>query len=108
MITNETKKQLIIGKVKCAKSLFSKAAGLMFRFKIDYGLVFIFNIEKKLNLHMWFVFFPIDILFLDSRLRITKIIHAKPWQIDLVGHGKYVIELPFRTNAKIGDKISFK
>lgn len=108
MITNETRKQLIIGKVKHAKSWLSKAIGLMFKFKVDYGLVFVFNTENKLNFHMLFMFFPIDMLFLDSKLKITKIIHAKPWQIGLVGHGKYVIELPFRTTAKVGDKISFK
>jgi len=37
------------------------------------NLVFVFDKERNISLHNWFVFFPIDVLFLDSKKQIVEI-----------------------------------
>ena len=58
-------------KYQICKSIWSKALGLMFSKKKN--LVFVFDKEKRIGLHMMFVFFPIDVLFLDENKRIIEV-----------------------------------
>ena len=111
MIRNPSKNKVLIKKAKFAKGLFRQMFGLMFKSKIDYGLVFTFYIENKHYIHTYFMRLPIDILFLDSKKIVLKIMkNVKPWKVNVYGRGKYVIELPAGKsfNTQIGDKISFK
>ncbi len=111
MIRNISKNKVLAERVKFAKGLFRQTFGLMFKSKIDYGLLFNFNIENKHYFHTCFMRFPIDILFLDSKKRVLKVMkNVKPWGFNICGKGKYVIELPAGKsfNTQIGDKISFK
>jgi hypothetical protein len=110
-IKNSTKRFVIIDKPKICRSIASRAFGLMLRKKPDYGMVFVFESERRADLHMFLVFFPIDVLFLDKDKKVVDIKKdfkpftyyspkAKSW---------YVIELPVGVmkNTSIGDKISF-
>lgn len=45
--------------------------GLMFSKKRN--LLFVFDDERIRSFHMFFVFFPIDLIFLDSKKRIVEI-----------------------------------
>ncbi len=54
------------------KSLLSKAIGFMFSFK-PRNLLFIFDKETVHSLHMFFVFFPIDVVFLEKNKKIVEI-----------------------------------
>ncbi len=45
--------------------------GLMFSKK--QNLLFVFDDERIRSFHMFFVFFPIDLIFLDSKKRIVEI-----------------------------------
>jgi len=110
LITNKTKKFVIIKNAKLCKSIFSKAVGLMFRFKQpDYALVFVFNSERRADLHMLFVFFPIDVLFLDKNKKIVDIKNNfKPFTYYAPkAKAMYVVELPTNLlkNTAIGDVI---
>ena len=58
-------------KYKICKSSFSKMRGLMFSRKKN--LIFVFGSPRKISLHMFFVFFPIDVLFLDENKRVIEI-----------------------------------
>lgn len=99
-----------------ACSVFKQALGLMFRRNIPdgYALVFVMDKCRKVSLHMLFVPFPIDVIFLDNEKRIVKISELKPW----VGLGfsgekvKYIIEASRGTAIKaalrVGDKIEFR
>jgi len=74
MIKNHSKNFIIINKAKLCKNIFCKAFGFMFRFKKpDKAPVFIFNTERRADLHMLFVFFPIDVLFLDKNKQVIDI-----------------------------------
>ncbi len=109
-----TKSAVLCRKVIIADSFIRKALGLMFISKKQFqnkSLLFIFDIEKNLNFHTFFMNFAIDFLFLDKNQRVTRILkNVSPWQINVCGHGKYVIELPAgkSLNTAIGDTISFK
>ena len=71
MISNQTKKNTIIKKVQYCKSLFSKFRGLMFTKKKERALIFFFNKPTRVDLHMFFVFYPIDVVFLNEKKQDT-------------------------------------
>ena len=74
MISNESNSSVLCRNKKILKGIISKAIGLMFSKKItNIGYVFDFNKERRVDLHMFFVFFPIDVLFLDKNKRVVEI-----------------------------------
>ncbi|MBT7903432.1 DUF192 domain-containing protein [Candidatus Woesearchaeota archaeon] len=76
MLFEKDSKQIICKKVRLRISLVSKMIGLMFsnRAQIeDTAHIFIFTKPIFLSLHMWFVFYPIDVLFIDSNKKIVDI-----------------------------------
>ncbi len=106
MIKNKVSKRIIIRKKKIADTFLKRAVGLMFRFKeIDYGLIFDMKYESKerSSIHMFFVFFKINVLFLDSYKKVvdTKK-ELKPFCLYTPKkQARYVVELP--TKVKIDD-----
>ena len=113
MIKNSTRKTIITDDYKLLESTWSQARGLMFSTK-PRCLLFDFKREKRIGLHMFFVFFPIDVLFLDKDKEVVELKEKfRPFTF----HGpksdriRYIIELPAksirRTRTKVGDKIEF-
>ena len=90
-------------------SALSKAIGLMFSSSIDTTHIFTFNKLKTVNFHTLFVFFPIDMLFLDENKRVLDIKkNIKPFTFNVKSKAKYVVELPTEyLKVKIGDVIDF-
>ncbi|MFB6096653.1 MAG: DUF192 domain-containing protein [Haloferacaceae archaeon] len=80
---------------EAADSLLAQGRGLMFRRSIpdDYGLVFRFGRPTTRSLHMLFVPFPIDAVWLLDG-EVTAVKRLRPW----LGHGRArgdtVVELP--------------
>ncbi len=114
MIKNKTKHKILCQEQKILRSVFSKAIGLMFSKRIiDKGLVFVFDKQMKVDLHMFFVFFPIDVIFLDEDKKVVDLKKEfRPFTIYLSKEkAKYIIELPEKTidksKTEIGDKIEF-
>jgi len=114
MITNTTKKTIMVKNKKILKNIFSKSLGLMFSKKIkDKGFIFIFSKERVHSIHMLFVFFPIDILFLDKKKKVIEIKkNLKPFSFySSKTKAKYFIELPEGTvkgtKTKVNDNIKF-
>ena len=95
--------------VDICKSLFSHFRGLMFRFPKNDGLLFIFNYEDFIPLHMLFVFFPINIIYLNCNKKVIKIrknvIPFVPYIPSV--KCKYILELKNCKNIKVGDKLKF-
>lgn len=66
-LLRKNKKVLITGKVIHRRALFSKGFGLMFHRKIkNEAHIFYFDKSFKIPLTMFFVFFPIDVVFLKD------------------------------------------
>jgi len=86
----EGKKRKI--KVKVCKSFFSKARGLMFR-RHSPPLLFVFNKNGNLRIHSFFCK-PFRAVWLDEKMRATKIIDVRNLRLDISGRGKYLLEIP--------------
>lgn len=111
-IKNTTKKRIIAENAELCGDIFSKSLGLMFTLK-PKPLIFIFKKEKIIPLHMLFVFYPIDVLFLNKNKAVVEMKeNLRPFRFYTPKKkAKYVIELPESTikksRTKIGDKIGF-
>jgi|TARA_B100001971_G_C17941717_1_gene407992 uncharacterized membrane protein (UPF0127 family) len=104
---------MISNDYKLLKSKWSQAKGLMFSTKPSC-MLFDFKKEKRISLHMFFVFFPIDVLFIDKNKNIVEIKEDfKPFttytsESDRI---QYIIELPLdsvaNSKTRIYDKLKF-
>ncbi|MEW6295770.1 MAG: DUF192 domain-containing protein [Candidatus Diapherotrites archaeon] len=117
MLYNKTRRKEIIGRIKKAGSFWGKFKGLMLerKEKFNYGLVFDFRAEKRIeaSIHMLFVFFPIDLVYLNKEKKVIELKHGiKPWSLNYTPKRKahYLIELPEGTikKKKIGLKDELK
>ena len=113
MIKNATNNTILCNKEKVLRSHISKAIGLMFSKKQEIGLVFVFEKLRKVDLHMFFVFYSIDVIFLDEEKRIIEMKKSfMPFTFYFSNKkAKYVIELPqyslSKSNTKISDLVEF-
>ena len=90
--------------MKVCKSFFSKFRGLMFSKKKE--LLFVFDEEKRRSVHMFFVFYNLNIVFLDKNSIIKDIKCLKPFQVCFPKCKiKYIFETPYPIDLKIGDKL---
>lgn len=107
-------KVLAQNKVFC-KNTFSRARGLMFHLPLrDTGMIFVFKHDVLAAIHMLFVFFSIDIIWLNDQ---QEVVEMKENILPFTPHisprikCRYFIELPKGTIAKTqtqeGDRISF-
>ena len=83
----------------------AKVRGLMFKFPIN--LIFSYKKDTHVDLHMIFVFFPIDIVFLDSKFKVLKVVKkAKPFTPFIGGcKCRYVLEVRDCKGLTVGDKL---
>ena len=115
MLLNSSAGRMVIAKSFVADSAFSRAMGLMFEDpkKFDYGLIFELPSESTIgaSVHMIFVFFPIDIVFLDSSRRAVDKATLTPWMLNYTPKkaAKYFVELPagLGKGISIGDRIEW-
>ena len=114
MISNKTRRTVLVRKKKFINTIFQKTIGLMFSSRIrDFGLIFIFKKPCKISLHMFFVFFPIDVLFLDANKKVVELKrNFKPFSVYYPKNNFiFVLELPAKTIDKsgtvVGDTISW-
>jgi uncharacterized protein len=101
MLKNGTKKTVIMESVKKAQGFSGMLRGLMFRSKksVDYALVFEFPFEGRYttSVHMFFVFFSIDILFVNAKKQVVDIRrNVLPFTPSIVPRkpAQYFIEVP--------------
>ena len=122
IIKNATKKRVIVSTFEVAESMGSKTKGLMFRGSLEkgHGLLMPFEQERKHEIWMLGMRFPIDIIFIDADKRIVDIKHsAKPmgknpmtWRIYRPAKTcRYVLEisagLAKETQTETGDVLEF-
>jgi uncharacterized membrane protein (UPF0127 family) len=97
--------------IKKADTFSTRLKGLMFRKQPLYkeGLWII----PCNSIHMCFMFFPIDAVFLDKQMRVVHLVHnLQPWRLVTPVSGAYsVIELPAgmirKMQLAIGQIINF-
>ena len=69
------------------------------------NLLFEFEKEQKIPLHNFFVFYPINLVFLDKSKKVIEIKkNFKPFRVyTSKTKAKYLLETPFDIKFKIGD-----
>jgi len=95
-------------KVKVCRTLLSQARGLMFSKKKN--LLFVFKYPKHVDLHMIFVFFPVDAIYLDEYMNVLEIKHMRPFwpYYRSKNKVKFVLESTEKHNFVLGDKLFIK
>ncbi|QQG38737.1 MAG: DUF192 domain-containing protein [Candidatus Woesearchaeota archaeon] len=90
----------------CADSL-SQAIGLMF--SRQKNILFKFDKEDLHSIHMLFVFYPLDIVWINKN-KVVDVKKAYPFISYLIPKtkAKYVLETSLNSGIKIGDKFSWK
>ena len=113
LIKNITKNKIIESNSKLCNDILSKFVGLMFSKKRNKALIFKFSEKKLIALHMLFVFYPIDVLFLDkNKIVVDKKESFKSFTFyKSKKEAMYAIELPDgtikKTKTELRDKIRF-
>jgi uncharacterized membrane protein (UPF0127 family) len=100
--------RILASDVEVAESVLSQTRGLMFRSSIpeDYALVFDFDAASTRDVHMLFVWFPIDAIWLVDET-VTHVKRLRPW----IGVGRAdadtLIELPAgaASEVDVGDVV---
>ncbi len=100
-------------KVEWAKSPREKILGLMFRKRIVRPLVLELPREMRIgaSIHMMFVRFPIDAVFLDSKFKVVDIATLRPWTLNYTPKkaAKYILEMKAgAAKFKTGDTVKLE
>jgi len=116
LLVNASNNHLISDKVVFADTTFQKFRGLMFRNKkeVDYAMVFDFGRASKnaAAIHMFFVFFPIDVVYLRDGKVVDMYKGVTPFTpyLEPKEHADTLIELPqgaiWTSGIKLGDEIA--
>ncbi|MBI1935814.1 DUF192 domain-containing protein [Candidatus Woesearchaeota archaeon] len=113
LLKNITKNKVLHKDARILGNILLKSVGLMFSVKQDKALIFKFKDEKIISLHMLFVFYPIDVIFLDkNRIVVDKKDDFRPFTFYASKKkAMYAVELSNgaikKTKIEIGDKIGF-
>jgi uncharacterized membrane protein (UPF0127 family) len=111
LVDGDTDK-IIAGEVELADSFWRRFRGLMFRRRFPPGkaLFFKFNKPGCRGVHMYFVWFPIDLVYLDSSFNVVEVrARLKPWRVYWPkAVAKYLIELPARAVTRVQVSIGHK
>ncbi len=100
--------------IEFARTAISRMLGLMFRRSIhdDFAMIFVVKKKTDVSVHMLFVFFPIDVVFLNDEKKISGFSRLVPWTgYKTMKNVKYVIEMRAGTIEKnklaIGGQMEF-
>ncbi len=97
--------------VKFCRNLFSKIKGLMFSFPTRKGLVLVNNKEDYTSIHMFFVFYSIDVAFLNENFEIVdfrKNVRPFTLLIKPKNKAKYIVEVPCNHfDFRLGEIVKF-
>lgn len=109
-IFNKTKGVYVALEAKYAITFFERLLGLMFRSSMGKEDAIIFRNVN--SIHMFFVRFPIDVVYIDKDNKVLKIKHSlRPWRMSSCMAAKATIELPAKkaeeTATLVGDTLEF-
>ena len=91
----------IIRKADKCNSFFSRTRGFMFSLnRKQKPKLLIFKKEKTVQIHTFFCFFPLEIIYFDKNFNTIRQETAKPFQILLCCRAKYILEMPISSNYR--------
>jgi uncharacterized membrane protein (UPF0127 family) len=115
-LIDETNGKVLASRVELADNFWKRFRGLMLRGRFPNGSAMFFTPAKpgRYGIHMFFVRFPIDLIYLDSKSVVVELRQGlKPWRIyrpKIIANS--LIELPegtiLRSNVEIGHKVTLQ
>ena len=114
VLINKTK-GINFGQLDFADSFVSRLMGLMFRKDPENGLILKLPSSRSRRgsaIHMFFMRFPLDIIFLDDDKKVVDMVSIRPWKTYTPrSPAKYVVELKEGSinnyKLEIGDEMDF-
>jgi uncharacterized protein len=108
-IHNVTKDTTLADQAVKAASFLARGRGLMMASPLSSGAGLV--IEPCNSIHMFFMRFPLDVVFLDEKGTVVFMYQGiKPWRVGrIVRHAKCAVELPVgaiaSSRTELGDKL---
>ena len=104
-VVNTTRQITLATSARRANGFFARGRGLMFTGSLPEGSGLI--IEPCNSIHMFFMRYPLDIIFLDKAGKVVFMYRGiKPWRMGRIVKGaRLAIELPEGTIAQSGTVI---
>lgn len=116
MLFNKSTGKKVMNRVVLAEQHWQKLKGLMFEDpgRFNYALVFVLPRESIANasIHMLFVFFPIDVIYLNKDKKVVDLAkNVQPFTLGYVPKkpSKFFVELPAGKSKgiKLGDVLQW-
>ncbi|MBS2021253.1 MAG: DUF192 domain-containing protein [Deltaproteobacteria bacterium] len=103
-LVNVTRGQTIAASIELAITPRQRMKGLLGRKGLDAGSGLV--IDPCTSIHMFFMKFPIDVLFVDSGGTVVRAIeHLKPWRLTrFYPSARWCAELPIGALAQSGTR----
>ena len=111
-IMNVTRGEVLHAAPVWARTAWQQARGFMWSVPGDRAIIFPFLPARRVALHMWFVFGPIDVVALDGKGMVVAIAERfRPWSWWRAPCAvSAIIELPAgtvaRTATAVGDRVA--
>jgi uncharacterized membrane protein (UPF0127 family) len=114
---NQTRATVLCERLEEAGGMAGKSRGLLGRDGLDAEAGMLFEagrLEPFMCMHMLFMRFAIDVVFLNRYGRVIRINHnLRPWRISSIVWGaRRALELPAgaarRSQTEVGDQINFE
>lgn len=108
-VTNITRGTTVGDRIRVARSMRARSVGLLATDRLDPGEGL--WIERAASIHMFFMRFPIDAVFVDADGTVTKVVaDLAPWRVVWWARGaRDCLELPAGAAAKaqvrVGDRL---
>ncbi len=112
-VKNLSRNSIIASRSRIADSVIKRTIGLMFSKRTQSAMILKFGRDVPVSLHTFFVFFPIDIVFVDSSGAVVEMVENMPPFTTYTAkkRAKCVVELPAgsirRSKTRVGDRIAF-
>ena len=85
-VENVTRSSVVAERCAVARTLGERVVGLLRSPEPSPGGGLL--IERTQSIHMWFMRYPIDVVFVDRNRRVTKTVERlKPWRVVLWARG---------------------
>lgn len=85
-IENTTRGTVIAERCRLASSAIERSVGLLRTPEVLPGEGLL--IERSPSIHMFFMRYPIDVVFIDKKHRVTKVVsRLRPWRVVLWARG---------------------
>src|SRR3954467_3591128 len=108
-INNVTRQSMLATDARRADSFVARGRGLMLAPPLPDGGGLV--IDPCNSIHMFFMRYPLDILFIDKNGAVVFMYNAiKPWRVGRIVKGaKFAVELPVgaiaTSQTQVGDKV---